>query len=100
MSMQNNPYILLFGLFFALWLGAQSWKRRKLRRAVRDLPTRMQRMLGPEPDYAPPADGTPEEMQDYARLYRHVGRVQRVLWGAAVLWLVYVIFLVIREQVS
>lgn len=97
--MRDNPHFLLFGLFFAIWLGAQSWRRRRLKRAARDLPTRLRRMLGPEPDYCPPpGDHLPAEMQDFARLHRRTARVQRALWGAAGLWLLFVIFLLLRKQ--
>ncbi|MCT8159236.1 hypothetical protein [Pseudoruegeria sp. SHC-113] len=99
--MQQNPYMLLFGLAAAIWLGAQTWRRRKLKRAVRDLPTLLQRQLGPEPDYLPPEHiaQTPE-LAAYARLHQRTARVQRALWGLAGLWLLFVIFLVLREHIQ
>ncbi|MDA7425046.1 hypothetical protein [Thalassococcus lentus] len=97
--MQNNPYLLLFGLFFALYLGGQSWQRRRVKRAARDLPTRMQRLLGPEPEFAPPED-VPEALQDYANLHRRAGRIKLCVWGLAFVWLAYAAFLVLRKQFS
>ena len=97
--MQNNPYILLLGIFFAIWLGAKSWRRNRLRRAVRDLPTSSRRLLGPEPDYLPPSqDSAPPELAGYLRLHRRSGQIQKGLWGLAGLWLAFVIFLVLRKQ--
>lgn len=97
--MQNNPYILLLGIFFAIWLGAKSWRRNRLRRAARDLPTACRRLLGPEPDFLPPTpDSAPPEMASYLRLYRRTGQIQLGLWALAGLWLVFVIFLVLRKQ--
>ncbi|SLN30326.1 hypothetical protein PSA7680_01447 [Pseudoruegeria aquimaris] len=97
--MQNNPYILLLGLAAALWLGAQSWRRRKLRRAMQALPTRLQRQLGPEPEYAPPATAPHSpELEAFARLHRRTAQIQTGLRGLAAIWLLFVIFLVLRKQ--
>ena len=97
--MQNNPYILLFGLFFAIWLGAKSWRGNRLRRAVRDLPTASRRMIGPEPLYLPPdtTEAAPE-LAAYQQLHRRTGQIQKGLFALAGLWLAFVIYLVLREQ--
>lgn len=94
--MRNNPYVLLFGLFFALFLGARGWRRRKLKRAVRDLPTRLARMVGDEPDYLPP-DELPEGMETYAALHRRSARIMHAVWALAFCWLAYVIYLLLEH---
>ncbi|SPF79596.1 hypothetical protein [Pseudoprimorskyibacter insulae] len=97
--MQNNPYILLFGVYIALWLGAKTWRQNKLKRAVRDLPTAMRRLLGPEPDFTPPpSDRLPDGLADFARLYRRTELIRRSIRWIAGLWLLYSIFLVLRKQ--
>ena len=96
--MGNNPYILLFGLGFALFIGGKSWRRRKLKRAVRDLPTRMQRALGDEPNYDPPED-LPDGLESYAALHRRSELVMYGVWAVAFLWLAYALVLVVRKQV-
>jgi hypothetical protein len=93
--MSNNPVVLLFGLSALMWLGAQNWRRRKLKRAVRDLPTLMQRMLGPEPAFEPPKD-TPDGLQGFAVLHHRTRRVEWIVRGLAVLWLAYVVFLLLK----
>lgn len=93
--MGNNPVVLLFGLSALMWLGAQNWRRRKLKRAVRDLPTLMQRMLGPEPAFDPPSD-PPDALQRFAVLHDRTRRIEWVIRGVAVLWLAYVVFLLLR----
>ena len=93
--MRDNPYMLLFGLSIMLWLGAQNWRRRKVKRAARDLPTRMQRLLGPEPMFEPPSD-TPEGLGDYAALHTRTARIEWAVRGLALLWLAYVLFLVLK----
>lgn len=93
--MGNNPVVLLFGLSALMWLGAQNWRRRKLKRAVRDLPTLMQRMLGPEPVFALPKD-PPDGLQGFAVLHDRTRRVEWIVRGLAVLWLAYVVFLLLK----
>jgi hypothetical protein len=93
--MGNNPMALLFGLSALMWLGAQNWRRRRLKRAARDLPTLMQRMLGPEPAFDPPAD-PPEALQRFAHLHSRTRQVEWVIRGAALLWLAYVVFLLLK----
>lgn len=73
-------------------MGVRAWRERRLRRAMRDLPTVLQRQLGEAPGYAPPAE-LPEGLQHYAAVYRRSGLVMKVIWGLAVLWLLYVGYL-------
>ena len=94
--MRNNPYVLLFGLFFALFLGARGWRRRVLKRAVRDLPTRLRRMVGEEPGYEPPED-LPEGLEGYAHLHRRSARIMHIVWAVAFAWLAYVIYLLLEH---
>ncbi|MFW2541076.1 hypothetical protein ACN2XU_00445 [Primorskyibacter sp. 2E107] len=96
--MQMSPFYSLFGVFLMLWMGALHWRRKRIRKAMRDLPTRLQRLLGPEPDFAPPPDKLPEGLNSYASLHRRTGRIQRGLWGVALLWLAYILFLFVRKQ--
>ncbi|WP_439522571.1 hypothetical protein [Marivita sp.] len=93
--MRNNPVLLLLGVSALLWLGAQNWRRRKLKRAVRDLPTRMQRLLGPEPAFEPPTD-PPDELSGFASLHDRTRRAEWVVRGAAILWLAYIVFLLLK----
>ena len=93
--MGNHPLVLLFGLSALMWLGAQNWRRRRLKRAARDLPTLMQRMLGPEPAFKPPAD-PPEALQRFAHLHSRTRQVEWVIRGGALLWLAYVVFLLLK----
>lgn len=93
--MRNNPLFILFGISALLWLGAQNWRRRKIKRAMRDLPTRMQRLLGPEPLYQPPADA-PDGLAGFRALHDRTRRVEIAVRILAGLWLAYVLFLVLR----
>ena len=77
-----------------------AWRRSRLRRAVRDLPTPMQRLLGPEPMYEPPTGTLPEGLRAYAALYRRTARVQFVFWGLAALWLAYVAYSAFEGRVQ
>ena len=70
-----------------LLAGARSWQQRHIRRARRDLPTRLQRLLGPDPDFAPPEDA-PDDLLTYAALHRRAGRVVRLCWMLAGVYLV------------
>ena len=90
--MQMTPEWSLVMVAVFLVMGASNWRRRRLRRATRDLPTRLYRLLGPEPDFDPP-ETLPEGLDDYAALHRRSLRVQHVVWGLACLWLVYVAYL-------
>ena len=49
--MMNDPRVLLIGVFVALFLGAKSWRRKKIKRAARDLPP----LINPFPAEADPA---------------------------------------------
>ncbi len=96
--MMRDPRVLLLGVFFALFLGAKSWRRKKIKRAARDLPTRLRRQLGDEPDYLPPQP-VPEGMESYVALHRRSARVMYFVWGLAFLWLAYVAFLLLRGPI-
>ena len=96
--MRNDPRVLLIGIFFALFLGAKSWRRKKIKRAARDLPTRLRRQLGDEPEFAPP-EPAPEGLEAYVALHRRSARVMYFVWGLAVLWLAYVAFLLLRGPI-
>lgn len=93
--MRGNPMIMLLSLSALMWIGAQNWRRRKLKRAARDLPTLMQRLLGPEPAFEPPAD-PPEGLQGFARLHDRTRRVEWIIRAVALLWLGYVVFLLLK----
>ena len=75
-----------------LVMGAANWRRRRLRRATRDLPTRLFRQLGPEPEFLPPEE-VPEGLQSYAALHKRSLRIQHGVWLLALIWLVYVAYL-------
>ena len=95
--MRGNPLFVLLGVSVLLWLGAQNWRRRRLKRAARDLPTRMQRLLGDEPQFTPPAE-PPDGLGDYVALHARTRKVEWAVRGVALLWLAYVLFLVLRKQ--
>jgi hypothetical protein len=88
--MQMTPEWPLMMLAVVLVMGASQWRRRRLTRAARDLPTRLRRMLGAEPDYDLPED-LPEGLQTFAKLQRRTLRVQNTVWGLAILWLGWVV---------
>ena len=90
--MRDNPLIILLGVSVLLWLGGQSWRRRKLKRAVRDLPTVTQRQLGPDPSFDPPTD-LPKGLGPYAALHARTRKVELAVRGLALAWLVYVLYL-------
>ncbi|WP_136440104.1 hypothetical protein [Pacificoceanicola onchidii] len=96
--MQPTPLFSLFAVFIMIWLGAQQWRRNRLKRAVRDLPTRLQRQVGPEPDYLPPEGEIPEDLADYVALHRKTTRIQRGAWLVALAWLAYVGFLYVQRE--
>lgn len=87
-----RPEFTLLMVAAFLVMGAKTWRQRKIRRAVRDLPTMLQRQLGEAPDYMPPED-PPEGLEPFAALHRRTGRVEKVFWGLAILWLGYVAYL-------
>ncbi len=92
-----SPAMVLFAPSIALWIGAQSWRRKRLKRAAGDLPTKLRRLLGPEPDYLPPEGGDASpEMADYAKLHRKTGRVANVVGLLACLWLLFVAYLALQ----
>lgn len=90
--MQMTPELSLMMLAVVLIMGASNWRRRRLKRAARDLPTRLFRLLGPEPDYDPP-EALPEGLEDFAALHKRSLRVQHWVWGLALIWLLYVTYL-------
>jgi len=73
-------------------MGVSQWRRRRLQRAARDLPTRMRRLLGEAPEYDLP-DEVPEGLLGFAALQRRTERVQNVVWVLAILWLAWVVIM-------
>ena len=95
--MQSSPLYSLLAVTFMLVIGASHWRRSKLRRAVRDLPTMMQRQLGPEPEFQPPApDSLPVALHAYASMHRRTRRIMHIVWSAGGAWLIFVLFLLLR----
>lgn len=97
--MRNNPVFILLVIPALLWIGAQSWRRKKVRRAARDLPTRMHRLLGPEPDFAVPED-PPEEMEGFVAEQARARRIEWGVRGIALLWLAYVLYLLLQKGLT
>ncbi|MCT4558253.1 MAG: hypothetical protein N4A61_09355 [Pelagimonas sp.] len=95
--MGGSPIFVLLMLSGALIMGASSWRRRRIRKAVRDLPTAMARQLGDDPLFEPPAVGNiPEGLRAYAGQYRRYARIEKTVWALAFVWLAYVLVLVLR----
>lgn len=93
--MGGSPVYVLLLVSMALITGSSAWRRRKIRRAVRDLPTLMQRQLGEAPLYEPP-ESAPEGLEGYVRLYHRLARIEKSIWILAALWLAYVLILATR----
>jgi hypothetical protein len=93
--MGSNPVVMLLGVSALLWLGAQNWRRRKVKRAVSSLPTRMQRLLGPEPAFDPPAD-PPEDLAGFLAVRNRTRQIKWVIRGLALLWLAYTLSLLLK----
>lgn len=92
-----SPAMILFAPSVAIWLGAQSWRRKQLKRAARDLPTRVRRLLGPEPEFLPPETAeTSSEMAEYVRLHRRTRRIMNLFGLLACLWLLFAAWLVFK----
>lgn len=97
----ESPALLLLAPAIVLWLGAQSWRRRRLKRAARDLPTRQRRLLGPEPEFLPPEDAPASpELSGFARLHRRTARVQYGIGALACLWLLFALWLMVSAQAA
>lgn len=95
--MGGSPIFVLLMLSGALIMGGSSWRRRRIRKAVRDLPTPMMRLLGDEPLFEPPAtDDLPEGLRAYADQHRRLARIEKIIWALAFCWLAYVLVLVLR----
>ena len=94
--MRENPVFILLAISALLWIGAKSWRRKKIKRAARDLPTRTLRLLGPEPEFEPPEDA-PEELAGFVALHSRTRRMEWVVRGLALLWLGYVLFLLMQR---
>jgi hypothetical protein len=91
----GSPALVLLAPAIALWLAAQAWRRRRLRRAVRELPTRQRRLLGPEPEFLPPetdAAALAPEMAGYLRQRRRAGWLRAALRALAGLWLLFALW--------
>lgn len=88
--MQANPvWSLAMVCVFAV-MAASNWRRTRIRRMARDLPTALRRRLGEAPEYEAPDE---EAFRDYTARHRRLTRVMHVAWGLAALWLVYVGYL-------
>ena len=95
--MQSSPTYSLFAVTIMLVIGASHWRRSKLRRAVRDLPTMAQRQLGPEPEFVPPVSGNlSDDLLSYAALHKRSKRIMHVVWSFGAAWLVFVLLLLLR----
>lgn len=95
--MERSPVFILLMLAGALIMGASSWRRRRIRKAVRDLSTPMTRLLGDAPLYDPPSEGEmPEGLRDYSGLHRRLALIEKFIWALAAIWLSYVLVLVLR----
>lgn len=99
--MPMSPNHALFAVFAMLIVFSTIWRRNRLRRAVRNLPTRMQRLLGPEPDFLPPPDDTlPDDLRAYAALHKRTRRVIHLCWAAAALFAALILFLALKGSPS
>lgn len=99
MPMSSNH--ALFAVFTMLVVLSTMWRRRRLRRAVRDLPTPMLRLLGPEPYYIPPPDDRlPEGLRAYAATFKRTRWVIYLCWTVAALYAALIVFLVLKGQPS
>ena len=87
--------MVLFAVFAMLVVGSQTWRRRRVRRAARDLPTRVQRMLGPEPEFDLPEGPLSEDLAGFAVVKRRTLWVQRAVWGVAGVWGGFVAYLML-----
>jgi hypothetical protein len=94
--MGGSPAYSLLAVFIFLIIGSSGWRRSRIRKARRDLPTAMQRQLGPDPMYEPPED-PPDGLHEYARMHRRTARVQYAAWGLGFAWLAWVGFLILTK---
>ncbi|SDY18811.1 hypothetical protein [Citreimonas salinaria] len=92
--MGGSPTYSLLAVFFFLVIGSSGWRRSRIRRARRDLPTAMQRRLGPDPMFDPRAD-PPEGLRAYTALHRRTARIQYAAWALGFAWLVWVAYLLV-----
>ena len=97
-----SPEWSLAMVFVFLIMAASAWRRTRIRKAVRNLPTGVQRMLGEAPEYDPPEealrDGAAQEseaLRSYAALHRRVTWIMKAVWGLGLLWMGYVVFLIV-----
>ncbi len=90
-----GPEYSLLAVFFMLVIGASHWRRTRLRKAVRNLPTRARRLLGPEPEFLPPPEPT-DDLRPYAALHLRTRRVMHGVWALGFVWLAYVLFLLLK----
>ncbi len=94
----NHALITVFAMLIVL---STMWRRRRLRRAVRDLPTRMQRLLGPEPLFIPPPDDRlPDDLRAYAALHKRTRWVIYLCWTVAAAYAAMIVFSVLKGNPS
>jgi hypothetical protein len=99
--MPTSPNRALFAVLVMLIVFSTLWRRNRLRRAVRDLPTPMQRLLGPEPQFLPPPDDSlPDGLRAYAALHKRTRRMIHLCWTAAALYAALILFLVLKGNLS
>lgn len=94
--MGGSPTFVLLMLAGALIMGASNWRRRRIRKAVRDLPTPMLRLLGDDPLFEPPQGDIPDGLRAYTSLHRRLAYIEKFIWALAAIWLSYVLVLVLR----
>ncbi|MDK3074237.1 hypothetical protein QO034_14050 [Sedimentitalea sp. JM2-8] len=99
--MPISPNRALFAVFVMLIVFSTIWRRNRLRRAVRNLPTRMQRLLGPEPQFQPPPDDAlPDGLRAYAALHRRTRWVIYLCRAAAAFFAALILFLALKGTPS
>ncbi len=87
-----GPAFSLVMVAVVLLMGASNWRQKKIKRAVRDLPTKLRRQLGAAPGYSLPQP-VPADFDEFVALNRRVDRVFSVIKWIAVIWLAFVVYL-------
>lgn len=96
--MMMSPNRALIVVFAMLVVGASLWRRRRIRRAVRDLPTLAQRLLGPDPEFAPPPpEERPASLNAYAAMHKRSQWIVWVCWAIAVAYATLILALMLKD---